>query len=651
MEDKTIPIKNLPAEIRAKLEKNNQNWEVDRFGRTLFEQTGECVFIIGMDLRYLAANRQALRLLGYDEREITGMYVGDVIFMGELLDQQISTNEQANIYERILRRKDGTLVPVEIGTSIVSDERGQPVYIQSIVRDVSDRKENERIQKRNSRILSVISEATARLFRSPNIESGISEVLESLGNALELFGCVIFEIEQFSNIPQVKVQYGWTEYDASDFDAGTAIQPFVSRMIQDPNAVLSETNISGTKIVPAYSFLAIPIQGMLGSRGYLGLFDRENSLSWLIAEFDVAQTATNLIGAALQRIQYEETIRLNEFRNRMIVDAFPDLLIRINSDGLILDYSSNPNHPLFIHRDMISGKKLVETWPEELVGRILGDANKKSFTADFWLEGFQLPFSSSVYESRLHPINPREALIIVRDITDMVRLNEMKTDFINRASHELRTPLTAVILMADLIQQGGTDEEIQEYWRILKNELNRQKSLIDRLLMAGRLESGMMKLESNPLDIIPVLEEAIQAVRPIANKKYIDLILDAPKNPVIILGDNSALQQVFINLVTNATKFSPEDSRVLISVGSSKGYIEVSVTDQGMGITPESIPHLFEKFYRAKNVTVAEIPGSGIGLYIVKSIVEELGGKIKVASEINKGTKFIVSLKMVDGFS
>lgn len=651
MEDKTIPIKNLPAEIRVKLEKNNQTWEVDRFGRTLFEQTGECVFIIGMDLHYLAANRQALRLLGYDEREITGMYVGDVIFMGELLDQQISTNEQANIYERILKRKDGTLVPVEIGTSIVSDEKGQPVYIQSIVRDISDRKENEKIQKRNSRILSVISEATARLFRSPNIESGISEVLESLGNALEMFGCVIFEIEQFSNVPQVKVQYGWMEYEASDFNAGTAIKPFVSRMIQDPNAVLSETNISGTKIVPVYSFLAIPIQGMLGSRGYLGLFDRENSLSWLIAEFDVAQTATNLIGAALQRIQYEETIRLNEFRNRMIVDAFPDLLIRINSDGFILDYSSNPNHPLFIHRDMISGKKLVETWPEELVGRILGEANKNSFTADFWLEGFQLPFSSSVYESRLHPINPREALIIVRDITDMVRLNEMKTDFINRASHELRTPLTAVILMADLIQQGGTDEEIQEYWRILKNELNRQKSLIDRLLMAGRLESGMMKLESNPLDIIPVLEEAIQAVRPIASKKYIDLILEAPKPPVIILGDNSALQQVFINLITNATKFSPEDSRVLISVSSSNGYMEVSVTDQGMGITPESIPHLFEKFYRAKNVTVAEIPGSGIGLYIVKSIIEELGGKIRVDSEINKGTKFTVSLKPADGFS
>jgi signal transduction histidine kinase len=294
---------------------------------------------------------------------------------------------------------------------------------------------------------------------------------------------------------------------------------------------------------------------------------------------------------------------------------------------------------------MISGKKLLETWPEEIVSRILGDANKNSFTTDFWLEGFQLPFSSSVYESRLHPINPREALIIIRDITDMVRLNEMKTDFINRASHELRTPLTAVILMADLIQQGGTDDELQEYWRILRNELNRQKNLIDRLLMAGRLESGMMKLESVPLNVIPVLVDSIQAVKPIANKKNIDLVLNAPENSVNILGDNSALQQVFINLVTNATKFSPENSKVLVAIHFSDGFVDVSVTDSGMGIAPDAIPHLFEKFYRAKNVTVAEIPGSGIGLYIVKSIIEELGGKIEVKSELNKGTTFLVHLR------
>jgi len=646
MDEKTVPIKPLPPEIKAKLHNPKKKWDAARFSRTLFDQTGECVFIIDLDLRYLAANRQALRLLGYDENEIIGMPVSDVIAMGELSDHPVMPGDEANIYERIFKRKDGTLIPVEIGTSLVSDENGEPVYIQSIVRDISDRKETEKLLKRNGRILAVISEATARLLRFPNIEAGISEMLESLGYTLEVFGCVIFKIENFSGSPEIKILYNWLEKDAAGFDMATAITPFVDRIISAPEAVLSEINPGGTKEVPGYSFLAVPIQGTLGARGYLGTFDRINSPSWQPKEFDVVHTAANLIGAALQRIQYEETIRLNEFRNRTIVDAFPDLLIRIDSDGLILDYSSSPNHPLFIQRDMLAGKKLMETWPEEIVIGILGDENKDSFSVPHWWEGFQLPFSSSVYESRLHPISRDEALIIIRDITDVVRLNEMKTDFINRASHELRTPLTAAILMADLIQQGGTPEEQQEYWRVLRNELNRQKNLIDRLLMAGRLESGMLKLESVTMDLIPVLDESIQAVRPIANTRRIVLSLDAPQKPLMILGDNGALQQVFINLINNAVKFSPDESNVRVIVGLSNGHADVSIIDQGMGIAPEAMPHLFEKFYRARNVTVAEIPGSGIGLYIVKSIVEELGGNIDVKSETHKGTTFIVHLKL-----
>jgi len=641
MDDKTLPITKLSPEMKAQLGKQNKNWEVDKLGRALFEQTGECVFIIDMDLRYLTANRQALLLLGYDERELSGMSVSNVISLGETLGQQIVPGDQSNIYERILKKKDGTLIPVEISTSIVSDEKGLPIYIQSIVRDISERKATEKLLKRNAQSLSVISEATARLLRSPNIESGISEVLESLGKTLELFGCVIFQVDDFSGAAQIQIHYQWLDKNEIGFDVEAAIKPFIDRLVAMSDAVFSEI-----KNIPEPSFMAVPIEGVLGSRGFLGMFDRRNSLSWPLADFDVVQTATNLIGAALQRIQYEETIRLNEFRNRMIVESLPDLLIRIDPNGVILDYNANPNHPLFVHRDMIAGRKLKETWPEEIVDRIFGDENKGAFTTPHWLEGFQLPFSSSVYESRLHPINSREALIIIRDISDMLRLNEMKTDFINRASHELRTPLTAVILMADLIQQGGAQEELDEYWRILRNELNRQKKLIDSLLMAGRLESGMMKLEIVQLDLLPVLKESMDAVNPIANKKRVGLKLEAPSAPVNILGDNGALQQVFINLINNAVKFSPEGSVIRVIVGIAENFVTTAIIDQGMGISPDSISHLFEKFYRAKNVTVAEIPGSGIGLYIVKSVIEELGGKIEVSSEINKGTTFTVHLQI-----
>jgi two-component system, OmpR family, phosphate regulon sensor histidine kinase PhoR len=238
-----------------------------------------------------------------------------------------------------------------------------------------------------------------------------------------------------------------------------------------------------------------------------------------------------------------------------------------------------------------------------------------------------------------------EALIVIRDITDQAMLNEMKSDFINRASHELRTPLTSAILMTELIQEGGTPEEVDEYWRTLKSELNRQKILIDRLLIAGRLESSMMKLEITPMDILPVLEESILAVKAIANKRNVSLQLQKPETPVYVLGDKSGLQQVFINLINNAVKFSSPERTVSISVSKEKETVRVSIADSGVGIPQDAIPYLFERFYRAKNVTIAEIPGSGIGLYIVKSIVDELGGSIHVESAVNEGTTFIVNLK------
>ena len=352
-----------------------------------------------------------------------------------------------------------------------------------------------------------------------------------------------------------------------------------------------------------------------------------------------------MIGSALQRSSYEETIRLSEARNRAILSALPDLLIRINIQGTILDYSTNPDHPLYIHRDVISGKKLSETWPADIVEKIRGQGNQDAFTSSNVVEEFRLPFINKVYESRLYSISPSEALIVIRDITDQALLNEMKSDFINRASHELRTPLTAAMLMTELIQEGGTQEELNEYWRTLRSELNRQKILIDRLLIAGRLESGMMTLEHAPLDLIPVLEESLMAVKAIANKRRVALDLKMERGPVFILGDKSGLQQVFINLINNAAKFSPEGSSVTINVAETESEVRVSISDQGLGIPPEALQHLFERFYRARNVTIAEIPGSGIGLYIVKSIVEELGGNITVESELNKGTTFIVSLR------
>jgi signal transduction histidine kinase len=145
-----------------------------------------------------------------------------------------------------------------------------------------------------------------------------------------------------------------------------------------------------------------------------------------------------------------------------------------------------------------------------------------------------------------------------------------------------------------------------------------------------------------------ILDESVLAVKLFANKKNISMLVSLPAGPLIVKGDKSGLQQVFINLINNAVKFSPEGSSVELDVRLEAGAIRVAISDHGMGIPAEDIPHLCERFFRGRNVTIAEIPGSGIGLYIVKSIVEELGGSIQVESVLKQGTTITVSLKRSD---
>lgn len=650
MDEKTVPLPKASLGSKKLQDHPVSKWGQDFNYRSLFEQTGECVFIIGLDLRYITANQQALDLLGYEEHELVGMPVSELMSLDEKLDDESIIDSGSNLSERILKRKDGSTLPVEISTTIVYDEKHEPAYIQSIARDISERKSAEQILRKQTRILSVIGDATARLLRFSEIETGIPEVLESLGKAMDVFSCTIFEINTFSSKPSVEVKYLWQKHPSPGMDVSTMVEPFISEILNSSDSLFSTPAIKNPSMDSSgHSFIAVPIHGTLGLWGFLGLFDAPNHLPRLSSELEALKTAADLIGAALQRDRYEDAIRLSEARNRVIIEALPDLLIRIDKQGYIQDYSTSPENPLYIHRDVISGKRLAAIWPEEVVEKIIGPENLQTFTGSHRLEGFHLPFSNNTYESRLHPIGPSEALILIRDVTEQERLNEAKSDFINRASHELRTPLTSAILMSELIQGGGEPEELKEYWQILNSELNRQKILIDRLLIAGRLESGMMKLDHVPLDLVSILQESMLAVKPIANKREISLKLTTARDPITVVGDKSGLQQVFINLINNATKFSPEGETVEIDLTRTEGQARTVISDHGLGIPPEALSHLFERFYRAKNVTIAEIPGSGIGLYIVKSIVEELGGTISVESVLNQGTTFTVCLKLAEG--
>jgi PAS domain S-box-containing protein len=647
--DKMIPTRRDANRQEQPREKIRQNWDQSISFRALFEQTWECIFIISLDFRYITANQQALDLLGYEEEELVNKPVYEVLSQDIASQSGLFTDHNSQIQERILKCKDGSRIPVEISTTIVYDDHHEPAYIQSIARDISVRKSQEQTLKRNAEILSIISEGTARLLQASDIDTKIPSLLEALGKAMNIVCCAIFTIDAFSEAASAQVRYEWKSVTYPDVDIAAILRPHIPQLLELKNQAYSPVQENDFSADASLSFVSIPINGTVGAKGLLGFFDQAESLRWSRAEMDALQTAANLISAALQRKRYEETIRLSEVRNRILIDSLPDVIIRVDTQGNILDYSANPNHPLYIHRDLAYGRKLNKTFPEEIISQIIGAENRENFFSPQKVDEFRLPYANGTYEARLYPIYTDEALIVIRDVTEQVKLNEMKSDFINRASHELRTPLTAAMLMVDLIQEGGTPEEMDECWRTLKGELHRQKELIDRLLMAGRLESGMLKIEAKVIDLLPVLRESMQSVQPIIAKRHISLTLSADGRMSKVWGDSSGLQQVFINLINNAAKFSPENSAVEIHVSQTETYVQVAIVDKGVGIPQEAIPHLFKRFYRAKNVTVAEIPGSGIGLYIVNSIISELGGQILVESVPNKGTTFTVCLRRAEG--
>ncbi len=631
----------MPVQVGVRESLWNEGLDYHAF----FEQAGDGILVVSLEMKIIAANPQAARLLGYAGESLEGRVVLALLGLDAAAWKRLIFENPAHTFEHNLRRKDGSFIQMEINSSVILDSAGNPTAVQLTARNISERTQTERVLKRNMRAQSIIGEVTAMLFRSTNIEARMSEALEALGYAVGVFSCVIFEAKNST----LRIRHKWVDPAVPAFDAEGVLNPFLDSLAKFPDRVFTLPEAPGNvSSAPGVSVLAVPIQGALGMWGFLGLFSAEDRRSWLQTSFDIVQTMANLLGAAIERIHYEETLRLSERRNRIIVDALPDLLLRVDRSGRIFDYNAGQNHPLFLESAVVIGRNLYDLWGDEISRKLLPKIpNETLFTHPRVVDSFTLQGRDGVFEARLFPLSKLEALILVRDITEQARLDQMKSDFINWASHELRTPITSAILMTDLLRQGCAPEEQEEYLVTLSGELNRQKNLINELLMAGRLEHGALRVELTSLELVSVLKESVLGVKPVAKRRKIEILASLPSHPCQIWGDKSALQQVFINLLSNAVKFSPDSGVVVLALEQMGKEARVSISDSGLGIPPDALPHLFERFYRARNVTAAEIPGSGIGLYIVKSLVKELKGNIHVETEVGKGTKFTVTLNLV----
>jgi signal transduction histidine kinase len=233
---------------------------------------------------------------------------------------------------------------------------------------------------------------------------------------------------------------------------------------------------------------------------------------------------------------------------------------------------------------------------------------------------------------------------VYSDVTEVRALQRSKDEFLSLESHELRTPVTSIKGFAQLLQRRARRQQASETtitaYATIERQASRMQELIDLLLDLTRLDTGRLRLQVTDVNLTDLVSRMAEMVQMTTESHSIEVEL--PAQPVWVEGDEHRLEQVLMNLLTNAVRYSPRSTPVVVALTDSGAEARVSVVDRGVGIAPDAWTRVFERFYRAENDS--QSTGMGVGLYITKGIVERHGGSIEVYSEMGKGSTFTVHL-------
>lgn len=238
------------------------------------------------------------------------------------------------------------------------------------------------------------------------------------------------------------------------------------------------------------------------------------------------------------------------------------------------------------------------------------------------------------------------AILVFRDITREDEIDRAKTEFVSLASHQLRTPLSIISWHSEAMieDQTGMSEKQKTYLEKIYTATKRMVDLVRALLNTSRLEMGTFSIETKEVDLVKLAETITQEAKPLTSNQNISLQNKFSEKPIIISGDPHLITMIFQNLLVNAIKYSNRDGKVIMEIIKQSPHVIIKVIDNGIGITKKQQSQIFTRFFRADNAKKKDAEGTGLGLYIIKNIIENSGGTITFASTENKGTTFTVTL-------
>jgi PAS domain S-box-containing protein len=451
---------------------------------------------------------------------------------------------------------------------------------------------------------------------------------------------------------------------------------WVADVVRDNNF----PRVNAARATGLHAAFAFPLQGAAGLLGVMEFLCRDvrppdDGLLGAVA------TLGNQVGQFLERARSEENLRTREAHLRATLDTSLDAIVSMDAGGSVTEWNRAAERLFGYSRKESLGRDMadliippeyrarhragLERYLETGQARVMGcrlelDALRR--------DGSQFPVELTI--TRIHVEGPPAFTGYLRDISDRRRIEaerellleaersarsdaeqagRIKDEFLATLSHELRTPLSAILGWTHLLRSGTmTPDKLDRGLEVIERNSNAQTRIIEDLLEMSRIISGKVRLDVQPVDLAAIIAAAVDSAAPAADAKDIRLQRIVDPLATDVSGDPNRLQQVVWNLLSNALKFTPRGGRVLVLLERVDSHVELSVSDSGQGIAPEFLPHIFDRFRQADSSTTRQHGGLGLGLSIVRQLVEMHGGSVRAASAgEGQGTTITIALPLI----
>ncbi len=369
--------------------------------------------------------------------------------------------------------------------------------------------------------------------------------------------------------------------------------------------------------------------------------------SIILGTSDETRTLADNINYLVEELK--DKIRVANEEKSKLMTAFTNMnegILIINAQGLIEFSSSVLSNMLAIQYDDVIGKTLVEAFRNIDLQKAFLEFKEKHVHVSREIVFGNLEkviLSISISAVRDYP-DEEKTMIVFHDVTRLKKLEQVRMDFVANVTHEIKTPLTAIIGYLETIQSGAINdwEETKKFIDIILKQAERLNRLVEDLLTISNIETKQTVLNFESVSLRKVIDNMLSLIEAKAELKNISVRNNVSDNFPPITANRDRLTQIFVNLLDNAVKFTPNGGEISISASESESYAVVSIQDSGIGVPKDEISRLGERFYRVDKSRSRDLGGTGLGLSIVKHLMIAHGGRMEIESQLGKGTKVLL---------